>query len=210
MVRSRRRVPYVELSKFGYLALGKSPGQCGQFPGCLLERLWAEALVCRGSSVPPASLPCLQCSDLSNKHQELSLEVRATPSLLLCHCRNVNSSCSFAHLSLWGCFTAGTVCTAEEKWSFITFHMKSARQVTWACFHNVLMKSCRHVLWLQHLLCASAGLRNECVCVLLQETWVGVLLYLLKKNTYRFITLMTFHRKLHKLVSSSNVLPTFH
>lgn len=42
---------------------------------------------------------------------------------------------------------------------------------------------CVHVLGLQHLLCASAGLRNECVHVLPQERCVGVL-YLLEKESY--------------------------
>lgn len=174
-VRRRTSVVYIGLSKSDYLALQehwiKKPKAVWPFPrakgeGCLLERHWAEALVCRGSSVPAASLPCLWCTDLSNKHQEFSLEVRANPQPPVVPLQKMWILPAALHTfpCVAGVFYCRWGLHSRERMGFYYFSNKiSEAGDVCVCLHNVHMKSCRHVLWFQHLLCAFADLRNECI-----------------------------------------------
>lgn len=109
------------------------------------------------------SAPSLDCSCIQVRHWCASCQKKAlqlcTPFFVRFYCR-----CGLH---------------SRERMGFIAFQIKAARQVTCVCVHT----QCVHVLGLQHLLCASAGLRNECVHVLPQERCVGVL-YLLEKESY--------------------------
>lgn len=111
-VRRRTNIASIELSKFDYLAFKehwkkKNPRQCGQFPG-KGRRMFAGEALGRGTGVQGQL--CASCQPaLSPVHRPLQQAPRVLhgdenkpPASCSAIAENVNSACSFAHLSLCG------------------------------------------------------------------------------------------------------------
>ena len=148
--------------------VGKKPKAVWPIPkanaeGHLLEGHWAEALVHASlqgqlwAALPPASLPRLQCTDFSSKHQKSFLEVRANPQphLVLLKKMWILPVILYIFLCVGTTFCCRYgLCSIERMGFYYFLNNKISKPGKMCVLHNVHMKSCRHVLWLQHLLYA--------------------------------------------------------
>lgn len=130
------------------------------------------------------SAPSLDCSCIQVRHWCASCQKKAlqlcTPFFVRFYCR-----CGLH---------------SRERMGFIAFQIKAARQVTCVCVHTV---------------CARAGIAAPPLCLCWPQKWMcscaatgEVCGSSVSSGKGKLsITLLTFHRKLRKILSSSNVLP---
>lgn len=92
------------------------------------------------------------------------------PASFIAVAENINSACGFVHLSSCWCNILLQIgLRSIERMGFYYFlNNKISKPGKMCVLHNVRMKSCGHVLWLQHLLYAFVPLltseTNTCIC----------------------------------------------